>query len=224
MMTNIRAVILDIDGTLVDSNDAHAQAWVDAFKDQGYQVPFEKVRPLIGMGGDQLLPKAAGLSKESEEGQRIDQQRAKIFKQRYLPYLKAFPEVPALLERMQAAGFELVVATSAKEDELEKLLKIAGADSLIQAQTSADDADNSKPEPDIVQAALDKMEVGPDQVVMLGDTPYDIEAARRAGVRVIALRCGGWDDQGLKGAIAIYDDPADLLAHFESSPLANNQR
>ena len=101
------------------------------------------------------------------------------------------------------------------------MLKIAGAEDLIEEETSASDAKNSKPDPDIVQVALKKIGLHPDQTVMLGDTPYDIEAAEKAGVRTIALRCGGWPDNELKGALAIYNDPADLLAHYDASPLAN---
>jgi phosphoglycolate phosphatase-like HAD superfamily hydrolase len=123
---------------------------------------------------------------------------------------------------MRDEGLKLVVASSAKEDELTPLLEKAGTADLIEKKTSSDDAENSKPDPDIVKAALDRSGLAPDEVVMLGDTPYDIEAASRAGVRAVALRSGGWKDRDLSGAIAAYDDPADLLAHYDSSPLKRN--
>jgi HAD superfamily hydrolase (TIGR01509 family) len=218
-LNKIRGIILDIDGTLVDSNDAHARAWVEAFAEFDIHITFEQVRWLIGMGGDKLMPKVSGIKEDSSEGQAISRRRGEIFKARYLPHIKAFPQARALLQRMRAAGLKLVVASSAKEDELKPLLEIAGAADLIEEKTSSDDADHSKPDPDIVEAALDGADFSADEAVMLGDTPYDIEAATRAGVRVIAFRSGGWDDTGLKGAVAIYDGPADLLAHYGESPL-----
>ncbi|MFP5263092.1 MAG: HAD family hydrolase [Blastocatellia bacterium] len=218
-MGRIRGVILDVDGTLVDSNDAHAQAWVDALAEHDIQVGFEKVRPLVGMGGDKLLPEVSGIEEDTPEGERISKRRGEIFKQRYLPTLKAFPSTRELLQRMRDEGLKLVVASSAKEDELNLLLKIAGADGLVEEKTSSDDAENSKPDPDIVKAALDGSGLAPDEVLMLGDTPYDIESASGAGVGVVAFRCGGWEDADLSGAIAIYDGPADLLSNYESSPV-----
>jgi HAD superfamily hydrolase (TIGR01509 family) len=218
-LSKIRGIILDIDGTLVDSNDAHARAWVEALAEHGINVSFEQVRPLIGMGGDKLLPKVSGISEDSPEGKAISQRRGEIFKTRYLPHLKAFPRTRELLLRMRDDGLKLVVASSAKEDELKPLLEIAGAADLIEEKASSDDADHSKPDPDIVKAALDSAGFAADEALMLGDTPYDIEAATRAGVSVIAFRSGGWDDAHLAGAIAIYDGPADLLAHYDESPL-----
>ncbi|MEN3330651.1 MAG: hypothetical protein V7641_16 [Blastocatellia bacterium] len=218
-MSKIRGVILDVDGTLVDSNDAHARAWVEALAEHGINISFEQVRRLIGMGGDKLLPKVAGIAEDTPKGKAISRRRGEIFKTRYLPHIKAFPRTRELLRRMHDDGLKLVVASSAKEDELKPLLEIAGAADLIEEKTSSDDADNSKPDPDIVKAALDGAGFAANEAVMLGDTPYDIEAATRAGVRVIAFRSGGWDDAQLAGAIAIYDGPADLLAHYDESSL-----
>lgn len=219
-MPNFQGVILDVDGTLVDSNDAHALAWQEALEAEGFAASFEQIRRLIGMGSDKLLPEVTGLSADSAAGRRISQRRGEIFKERYLPTLKAFPEVPALLRRMQNSGLELVVGSSAKQDELTGLLEVAGATGFIEEKTSSDEAEHSKPDPDIIQASLEKTGYAPHEVVMLGDTPYDLEASQKAGVPMIALRCGGWTDPDLTGAIAIYHDPADLLAHYDASPLA----
>jgi len=216
----LKAVLLDIDGTLVDSNDAHARAWVDALAEAGHRVPFERVRRLIGMGGDKLLPEVVGISEDSEEGGRLSTRRSAIFKERYLPTVRPFPGSRALLERFRRDGLTLAVASSAKADELDPLLRIAGADGLVSARTSSDDAEESKPDPDIVHAALARVGQPPDAVLMLGDTPYDVEAATRAGVGIVVLRCGGWDDRALAGALAIYDDPAELMARYEESPFA----
>ena len=219
-----RAALLDVDGTLVDSNDQHARAYVDVFREFGREVAFEQVRPLIGMGGDKVLPQLIGVAHDSEEGKRISERRSEIFLERYVPQLTGLPGARALLERMQQAGLTLVVATSAKKDEYQKLIKIAGVEGIVDDQTTADDASRSKPDPDIIVAALKKAEVPPAEAVMLGDTPYDIQAARAAGVGCVALRSGGWTDADLTEALAVYDDPADLLAHYDASPFARPLR
>jgi HAD superfamily hydrolase (TIGR01549 family) len=221
-LPDLKGIILDVDGTLVDSNEAHVQAWVKALKRGGHDVPAEHVRPLIGMGSDNLLPTLISVEKDTPEGEKLSASWKEIFESEYLPHLKAFPKTKELLKSLKADGYKLAVASSAEKEMLKKLLEIAGADNLIEDETSAYDAENSKPDPDIVQAALDKLNLKPEQVLMLGDTPYDIEAAAKIGVKVIALRCGGRNDHALKGAIAIYDDPAGLLAHLDASPLGAN--
>jgi HAD superfamily hydrolase (TIGR01509 family) len=218
-VTHIRGVILDVDGTLVDSNDAHAKSWVEAMAEYGYHVPYEKVRPLIGMGGDKVLPETIGIQKDSPQGKKISQRRAEIFKERYLPTVRPFPKARELLQRMRESGLKLAVASSAQPEELEALLRIVGASDLIEEKSSSKDAQDSKPDPDIMQVTLQRIGFPADQVIMLGDTAYDIEAAQKVGVGTIALRSGGWSDDELRGALAIYDDTADLLAHYDSSPL-----
>jgi HAD superfamily hydrolase (TIGR01509 family) len=215
----IKGAILDVDGTLVDSNDAHIRSWQGALSQHGYNCTYEEIRRLIGMGSDNLLPNAVGVEKDTPEGKRLSDAWSEIFEREYLPKLKAFPRTRDLLLALKERGLKLVAASSAKGDMLEKLLEIAGATDLLEDSTSADDAENSKPAPDIVEAALKKVGLKAGEVLMLGDTPYDIEAARKLGIGTIGLRCGGWDDEGLKGAVAIYDDPAHLLAHLEDSPL-----
>jgi len=222
----LKAVLLDIDGTLVLSNDAHAQAWVEAFAAYGYDVPFEKVRPLIGMGGDQVLPKMVpGLNDEEGDGKAIAEKRKELIIERFGPTLAPTKGARELILRMQEAGLHLLIATSATSQELSVLLKAAQVDDLLnkdEAATSSD-AEASKPAPDIVEAALSKLKMEPSEVLMIADTPYDIQSAKGAGVGMIAVRCGGFDDEQLKNALAIYDDPADLLAHYSSSPLGKTK-
>lgn len=215
-----RAILLDVDGTLVDSNDAHAAAWSEALEKHGFHVPFERVRPLIGKGGDKLLPEVTGLDDESDEARALLRTRTQLFLSRFLPQVRPFAQVRALLERFKQDDYRLVVASSAKAKELEGLLERSGVADLIETETTADDAENSKPDPDIVQAALAKLRLPPREALMLGDTPYDVEAASRAGVAIVGVRCGGWDDRSLGGALAVYADPADLLAHYDQSPFA----
>ncbi|HUP57909.1 MAG TPA: HAD family hydrolase [Bdellovibrionota bacterium] len=217
---NPQGVILDIDGTLVDSNDAHALAWVRAFEEAGHTASFAKVRRLIGMGGDKLMPEAIGLEEGSDRGKQIARRRKEIFQAEYLPGLKPLPGARDLLFRMHDDGLRLSVATSASRGDAQALLKVLGAGDLIDEKTSKDDAESSKPDPDIVVAAMRKLGLPPESLIMLGDTPYDIEAASRAGIRTVAFRSGGWKDEDLQGAIEIYDGPEDLLLRYESSPFA----
>lgn len=217
----IKGVLLDIDGTLVLSNDAHAKSWVGALAKFGYHVEYSAVRPLIGMGSDKLLPQLVeGLDSESNHGKKISKVREEIFLKEYAKDLKPTPGSRALVAKFKDAGLKLMAASSAGSQTLKCLLKAAQVDDLLTQATTSDDAGKSKPDPDIVHAALEKINLDPTDVLMVGDTPYDIEAAGRAGVQVVAVRCGGWKDKNLEGAIAIYDDPADILAQFETSPFA----
>lgn len=218
----LAGVILDVDGTLVLSNDAHAQAWVEAFSGYGYEISFDQVRPLIGMGGDQVIPRLVpALNGKTGAGKQIADRRKELILNKFGSQLVSANGSQALVEKMQAQGLHLVIASSATEQEMDLLLKVAGVSHLIPEHTTSSDAEASKPEPDIVEAALRKADLAPDRTLMLGDTPYDIEAAGQAGVGVIAFRCGGFRDQDLAGAVAIYDDPADLLHHYEQSPLGS---
>jgi len=215
----LQGVIFDIDGTLVDSNDAHAQSWVDTFAEAGYEVPFDVVRPLIGMGADKLLPKTVDIRHDSEEGKKLLARRSEIFQNKYLPRLEPLPGSRALVLRVRADGLKAVVATSAKDAELSGLLQAAAVNDLMEERATASDAKRSKPDPDIVHAAIGKSGIAKENLIMVGDTPYDVEAATRAGIRCIAFRSGDWKDDSLKGAVAIYDGPADLLAQYDASPL-----
>ncbi len=153
----LKGAIFDIDGTLVDSNDAHAQSWVDTFAESGYDVLFSDVRPMIGMGADKLLAKAIGLSHESEEGKKLVKRRSEIFRERYLPRLRPFPGSRELVLRVRADGLKAIVATSAKDQELKRLLKAAQVEDLMEEKATASDAKRSKPDPDIVHAAIEDL-------------------------------------------------------------------
>lgn len=219
----IKAAILDIDGTLIDSNDGHAQAWSEALAAFDLDVPFAQIRPLIGMGGDKILPLVAnGLKNDSAKGDAIGARRRQIFNDRYLPNVQPFPGVRELLQRMKDDGMTLVIASSASGEELDALLDKAGVKDLVQSATTSDDVAHSKPDPDIVAAALKKAAVNPHEAMMFGDTQYDIEAAAKAGLRTIVFRSGGNPEPTLQGAFRVYDSPEALLAAYEQSPLTTD--
>ncbi len=227
-----QGVILDVDGTLILSNDAHAQAWVEAFAEFGYEVKFEQIRPLIGMGGDQIIPQfAPGLSDQQGQGKEIADKRKELIINKFAANLAPANGTRQLILKMLDEGLRLIIASSATSQELSVLLKAAQVDDLLSQDeaTTSSDTEASKPAPDIVEVALSRLNMQPSEVVMLGDTPYDIESANKAGVDVIAFRCGGFDDSQLKNAqtrsglsldIPIYNDPADLVTQYDSSPLA----
>ena len=215
---------LDVDGTLIDSNDAHAQAWVAAFNEAGIDVSQDRVRRAIGMGGDKLMPHVAGLAADSAEGERISKRRGEIFQTVHLPHIQPFPRVRDLLLRFQADGFAIVVASSAQSDELDMLLEIAGVADLIMARTSSDDAERSKPDPDIVQEALRRTGARPGEAAMIGDTPYDVEAALGAGVAIVGVQTGGWGREELRGASEVHPGVAELLTHYDDSIFARLRR
>jgi HAD superfamily hydrolase (TIGR01549 family) len=219
----IAAAIFDIDGTLVDSVDLHAAAWQMALERFGKNVSLEKVRRQIGKGGDQLMPVFLSPIELKRFGAELEQYRSELFKRKFLPRVKAFPAVRQLFERIRQDGKRVALASSAKGDELKTYKKIAGIDDLIETETSSDDAERSKPYPDIFHAALAELgDVAPDAVLVVGDTPYDAEAAGKANLRTLGLLCGGWSDNDLRkaGCVAIYRDPAELLELYDESPLA----
>jgi HAD superfamily hydrolase (TIGR01509 family) len=218
------ALIFDIDGTLLDSVDLHARAWREALEKFGHLVPFTAVRNQIGKGGDQLLPVFLSPDEMRTEAKQIEEYRSRLFKEKYLSQVRPFPGVRALFEEALAHNQRIALASSAKEDELEAYKRIAEIEDLVQTQTSSADAEKSKPHPDIFEAAIERLGKGIDRqrILVIGDSPYDVEAARRAGMNTVCVRCGGFAEESLRsaGCLAIYDDPADILRHYESSPLA----
>jgi len=218
-----KAVIFDVDGTLVDSVDQHAQSWQDAFRDFGHNLDFQAIRGQIGKGGDQLMPVFLSKDTLDRQGHDLEQHRSQIFKQNYLSQVTAFPAVRDLFQRIIQDNKKIALASSAKQDELETYKRIARIDDLVHTNTSSDDAEKSKPHPDIFQAAVDQLQgISPSEVIVIGDNPYDAESAAKAGIKTIGLLSGGFPEQDLRqaGCIAVYKDPADLLANYDTSPLA----
>ena len=214
-----RAALFDVDGTLVDTNDLHASAWREAFGHFGLDKPFEEIRWQIGKGGDNLIP---ALFPDLSEGRReeISDFRADLYKRHYLPRATPFPRVRALFERLAGDGVRIVLASSSHAEEVDYYLGLIGCEDLVAAKTSKDDVENSKPCPDIFEAALAKAApVGRDEAAVVGDTPWDAKAAARLGLRTIGFRSGGFPDEALAeaGACELYDGPGDLLRRYDES-------
>ncbi|SEH49370.1 haloacid dehalogenase superfamily, subfamily IA, variant 3 with third motif having DD or ED/haloacid dehalogenase superfamily, subfamily IA, variant 1 with third motif having Dx(3-4)D or Dx(3-4)E [Methylobacterium sp. 275MFSha3.1] len=219
----MHAVIFDIDGTLLDSVDLHARAWVEAFAHFGVETGFAEVRRQIGKGGDELMPVFLSEERIAREGETIEAYRSDLFKRRYLSEVRPFPGVRPLFEHIRSAGLKIALASSGKRSEVEHYTEILEIGDLVDVATSSDDADRSKPHPDIFEAALAKLDgVPPDAIIVVGDTPYDAEAAAKASLRTVGLLCGGFPEADLRaaGCAAIYRDPEDLLDRFAESPLA----
>lgn len=222
-MTNqiaIKAVLFDIDGTLIDSNDAHTRAWVQTLQSHGYSVSYEQMRSLIGKGSDKVFAEVLGIEPDSVLAKRITKDRTELLLNSLIPNLDPTPGARLLVQRMRSEGLRLVIASSSGE-ELPALLAQANLRDLLDTAVSSNEVKESKPDGDIIKVALRKAGVQSTEAVMIGDTPYDIEAAKAAGVKCIALRCGGyWNDAAFSGAAAIFDDPATLLRQWDDSPLA----
>jgi HAD superfamily hydrolase (TIGR01509 family) len=216
----VEAVIFDVDGTLIDTNDLHAASWVETFRRFGHAVAPEAVRGQIGKGSDQLMPVFLPRDLVEQRGEEIAAARTALFLRDYVGRARAFPGVRPLFQRLRAAGQRIILATSAKGEELKLYREILGVDDLVDGATTSDDAAHSKPAPDIFLAALGRLAA--EAAIVVGDTPYDAQAAGKAGLRTIGLLCGGFPEAVLReaGCIALYRDPADLLAQYDRSLLA----
>jgi HAD superfamily hydrolase (TIGR01549 family) len=218
-----RAIIFDVDGTLLDSVELHAKAWQEAFAQYGKDVTYHDIRRQIGKGADQLLPVFLNEKELARYGRELREYRSQYFQEYFLDIVRPFPQVRQLLQRVAASGQRIALASSATEDELEEYKRIAHVADLLDSEVSSKDVERSKPYPDIFRAALGKMGVEPREALVVGDTPYDAEAALQAGLRMVGVLCGGFPEASLRraGCCAVYRDPAHLLAEYERSPLAH---
>ena len=218
-----QAAIFDLDGTLLDSVDLHAESWRQILVKYGKEVSFAEARGQIGKGGDQLLPVFCTDAEVEKYGAEMERARGVLFKREFMPRVKPFPKVRPLFERLKQSGLKIALASSSKHDEVEHYAKLLQIEDLIEAGTSSDDAKHSKPHPDIFQAAVKKLgDVPPAATLAIGDTPYDAQAAGQIGIRTIGLLCGGFSVESLReaGVIDLYEDPADLLRQYDASPFS----
>lgn len=217
----IKALLLDIDGTLVDSNEQHVSAWDDAFRQFRYEFDRQAIHDQVGKGGDNLVP-ALIPEVTADEVEKLSHAEGEAFKTRYRDGVRPFPGARGLIERARADGLAVVLASSASREELDYWVELLDVGRLVTGTTSRDDVEHSKPAPDIFRAALDRIApVQSWEAVVIGDTPYDLQAARKNAIGTIAVRSGGFPDESLRphSPLAIYDDVAALLADYEASPI-----
>jgi HAD superfamily hydrolase (TIGR01549 family) len=217
------AFIFDIDGTLVDSNELHVDSWDRAFRRFGKEFPREKLRAQIGKGSDQYLPEFLTPDEIKRFGKELDDYRSELFRKEYLPKVQPFPKVRELFQRIRDDNKRIVLASSGKKKDTKYYIDLLKIEDLIDGYVSGDDADSSKPAPDIFDASLKKLgNISPTEAMTVGDTKFDVEAARKAGLKTIGFLCGGTAESALReaGAIAIYRDPADFLAHYDQLKLS----
>ena len=213
----IRAIIFDLDGTLVDSVKYHTEAWVKAFKKYGYDFSFERLRQQIGKGSEYII----GDLLASDEAEKLESDIAEYRKQYYqenlLDKVKPFPKVKELYETIKADDLKIILASSARKETIEHYKKLLEIANLIDGATSTDDVAKSKPEPDIFASALEQLgDIKTEEIIVVGDSPYDAMAASKLSLRTIGVLCGGFERETLSqvGCVAIYQDPADLLNNY----------
>ena len=213
-----RVVILDVDGTLVDTNYHHTLAWYRAFRQHGVVLPMWRIHRHIGMGGDQLVAAVAGERVEARAGDSIRAAETALYAD-LIGEVQPFGDARRLLELLRERGHRLVLASSAKQDEVDYYLDLLDARRLADAWTTGADVRATKPEPDLVHAAIDKL--GGGEAVLVGDSTFDCEAAARAGVPAVAILTGGFSEQELReaGARVVFTSIAELCAHLDETPL-----
>ena len=226
-LSSILAFIFDIDGTLVDSNELHVDSWDRAFREFGKQFPREELRAQIGKGSDQYLPEFLTPEEIERFGEQLDEYRSDLFKKEYLPKVHPFPKVHELFQHIRDDDKRIVLASSGKKADTKYYVELLNISDLIDGCVSGDDADSSKPAPDIFTASLEKLgDVSSAQAVTVGDTRFDVEAAKKAGLQTIAFLCGGTAESVLReaGAIGLYRGPADFLAHYDALTASSVER
>ncbi len=210
-------ILFDVDGTLVDTNYLHALAWSRALRDAGEWAPTNAIHRLVGMGGDQLVVRLLGHTSETATQARTTRYAELIDE------AQPFPGAGDLLRRAHDEGLAVVLASSAAPDELERMIEVVGAGDVIDATTSAGDVDDAKPSPDVFEKAMEVGAIDPERCLAVGDSVWDVQAARAAGVGCVAVETGGFSAHELReeGAVAVYRDVAELLAQFRTGPLGH---
>lgn len=221
-MTNVQAVLMDIDGTLLDSSEAQTQSWLQVLRDFGYRVQYHQVRARIGMGQDRVLRELCGVSESSARARRMLPARELLLRSQYLPHVQVFAGAGQFLARLQRSGMKIAVVTSAPRSEAFALLGHGQLLTCVDHVVTKEDVAQSKPASDGMLYALERMRVNADHAFMLGSSPYDLAAAHAAGMPSIALKSAGWPDSTLLDAVGVYRDVEDLQEQFQYSPLASD--
>ena len=215
----VEAVLLDVDGTLIDSNYHHALAWYRAFRRHDVVLPMWRIHRAVGMGGDQLVPALVGRELDEEQGDDIRAARDEIYKSGLMDEVAPLEGGHELIAELKDRGLKVVLASSSPKDELERYLDLLEARELADAWTTKDDVDATKPAPDLILAALEKAQA--ESAVLVGDTPWDVEAASKTGVETVCVITGGWSKQELReaGAIAVFESVDELRRRLDETPL-----
>lgn len=211
----LQAILFDIDGTLIDSNDRHAQCWVDAFAHFGKEVSWDAIRSQIGKGGDLLVPDTLDAREMREIGDELKKYRGELWKREYMKTVQPFPGAVEAIRAIEGRGVKIAFASSSNPDEVEYYVELLGVEDLLEGTTSKEDAKFSKPSPEIFQAALERVNGDPARTLVVGDTPYDILAAHRMGAAIAAVRCGGFTEQSLAKAEFLFDDVAAVAKELD---------
>lgn len=215
MTLRLQAILLDVDGTLIDSNDKHAQCWVEAFAHFGKEVPWDVIRSQIGKGGDLLVPDTLNAREMREIGEKLNEYRGELWKRDYMESVQPFPGAVEAIREMERRGLKIAFASSSNPDEVEYYVELLGVGDLLEGTTSKEDAKFSKPSPEIFQAALERVKGDPARTLVVGDTPYDILAAHRMASAIAAVRCGGFPEESLTKAEFVFDDVAQVAKELD---------
>jgi HAD superfamily hydrolase (TIGR01509 family) len=214
--TRGQVAVIDVDGTLVDTNYHHVLAWQQAFDDAGVFAATSTLHRHVGMGGDQFVPAVAGEALEAERGDEVRDRHDAIYRERFIDEVRPYPDARRALERLRALGLKVVLASSAKQDEIDRYLDLLDARDLCDAWTSSSDVERTKPHPDLLEVAIDKVDAEP--AFLLGDSVWDCEAANRIELPTLALLTGGFGEAELltAGAAEVFPDLAALLERVEA--------
>ena len=215
-LVRIQGILFDIDGTLVDSNDIHARVWVEAFQHFGKTVEFDAVRHHIGKGGDLLVPDLLNAREMRRFGEELKEYRGTLFKEHYMETIRPFPRAGEQLHALHARGIRIVLSSSADPEEVEYYSGLLGVEDVLEGTTSKEDAEFSKPSPEIFQAGLKRLKTDPARTLVVGDTPYDILAAHRAALPIAAVLSGGFERTLLQKAEFLFEDVEELARKIET--------
>ena len=211
----LQGLLFDVDGTLVDSNELHARCWIEAFEHFGKHFEYDVIRKQIGKGGDMLVPDVLNAREIRRFGEDVKKYRSRLFRDKYLPDVKPFPFSTNLFEKLAGLGVKMALASSSDPEEVEYYTRLLGVERLIEGSTSKGDAEHSKPSPEIFSAALERTGTDPERTFVVGDTPYDILAAHRCALPVIAVLSGGFERELLAKAEFIYANAGDILERID---------
>lgn len=216
-----RAVILGLEGALVDTREASTLSWLVALHDGGHDVSIDLLRHLSGVDASELLRIVSGIKPDSPEGREILRQQDRVFRTWYLPRILPFVGARRLLQRIQADGLRIVALSSGSADTAPVLVRASGVADLLDDVIAADGEPRDVAFNEIITSIIATANCTRDGIVLIGDSPYDVSMGERAGIDVVALRCGGWTDASLQGAVAVYEDHIHLLSQFQTSPLGS---